>query len=291
MIYKDEIYGEVKIESVLTSLINTKPFKRLKNIHQGGAIIIVNPNINHTRFEHSMGVMILIKKLNGSIEEQVAGLLHDISHTAFSHLVDYVLDYENEDYHEEIFNKFLYNTEIETTLSEHNLNIEQFLDLDNFTLLEYPLPGLCADRIDYTLRDLHKLNQISTKEINWFIEGLVLSKNRIVVKDVEYAQWFKDKYSYLIEEYFNGKENHQVNLFMKSILKKYYETNLITKDDFEKDDFFLISKIESLSQKSIHELYNEWLLMYNDNYKLKTKKREINPEILVNGKIIKLSEI
>ena len=36
--------------------------------------------------------MLLIKKLGGSVEEQIAGLLHDVSHTAFSHVIDYVFD-------------------------------------------------------------------------------------------------------------------------------------------------------------------------------------------------------
>lgn len=54
-----------------------------------------------------MGVMLLIKKLNGSIEEQIAGWIHDISHTAFSHLIDYVFDSEGEDHHEHRFEEVL----------------------------------------------------------------------------------------------------------------------------------------------------------------------------------------
>lgn len=51
----------------------------------------MNKEWNVTRFDHSVGVMLLVKKLGGSVEEQIAGLLHDVSHTAFSHVVDYVL--------------------------------------------------------------------------------------------------------------------------------------------------------------------------------------------------------
>jgi HD superfamily phosphohydrolase len=44
--------------------------------------------------------MLLIWRLGGSLREQLAGLLHDVSHAAFSHLIDHVLDVAEEDYHE-----------------------------------------------------------------------------------------------------------------------------------------------------------------------------------------------
>jgi len=55
---------------------------------------VTNPT---TRFDHSVGVMLLIRKLGAGsspasalLKEQVAALLHDVSHTAFSHVIDYV---------------------------------------------------------------------------------------------------------------------------------------------------------------------------------------------------------
>lgn len=90
LIISDKIYGEFELEKVLEDLIVSKPVQRLKGIHQGGASYLVNEKWNETRFDHSVGVMLLIKKLGGSIEEQIAGLLHDVSHTAFSHVVDFV---------------------------------------------------------------------------------------------------------------------------------------------------------------------------------------------------------
>lgn len=55
--------------------------------------------------------MLLLRKLGASLNEQIAGLLHDASHTAFSHTADWVLGHkETEDYqdihHERILRRF-----------------------------------------------------------------------------------------------------------------------------------------------------------------------------------------
>ena len=86
----DELYGEYYVDDVIYEIINTKIFKRLKNIYQSGGGYLVNGLWNVNRHEHSIGTMILSLKFNGNIEEQIKALLHDISHTAFSHVIDYI---------------------------------------------------------------------------------------------------------------------------------------------------------------------------------------------------------
>lgn len=88
---------------------------------------------------HSVGVMLLIKKLGGSLEEQIVGLLHDVFHTAFSHVIDFVLENKEEDYHEKIYDSVVKNSEIPTILAKYNLNYEDILlDDTKWTLLEQP---------------------------------------------------------------------------------------------------------------------------------------------------------
>lgn len=289
MKYTDNIYGAFDIAGVLEELIQTQVFQRLKRIHQGGAIFLIQPNINHTRFEHSIGVLFLIRKLGGRIEEQIAGLLHDISHTAFSHLVDYVLDIEEEDYHEKRFEEVLRDEEVMSVLKRHGFDPNQFLDMEQYPLLEYPLPSLSADRIDYTLRDLFQIGVISQKEIDWFLTGLVVFENRIVLASVEHAQWFQEKYDYLVSDYFGAKENIAVNLLMKKLIKDCLEKGNITESDFHQDDFYLLEKINRFTnvQLRISAINNQVMT----TEKLNTKKRSINPEVLVNNRVIRFLDM
>ena len=98
MIYKDKVYGDVVFkERILVDLINTDLMKRLKRVNQGGPFVLLRPDhewrkFKTTRFDHSVGVCVLLKKFNSSLKEQIAGLLHDVSHTVFSHSLDFLFN-------------------------------------------------------------------------------------------------------------------------------------------------------------------------------------------------------
>lgn len=289
MKYTDKIYGEFEITGIIEKLIKTKVFQRLKKVHQGGAVFLTNPTINQTRFEHSIGVMLLIKKLGGNIESQIAGLIHDISHTAFSHLVDYVFENEEEDYHEKRFEEVLSSPELVNLFNNFGFDWRNFLELEQFPILEYPLPSLSADRIDYTLRDLYQLGKLPIEEIDWFLEGLQVFENRIVVNSKEHGIWFLEKYKSLIFDYFEKRENKEINFIMTKIIKECLTDGTIEEEDFYHDDFYLISKIEKKVNllKKINNLKQSGV----DLKAIKTKKRMVNPEILLNNQIVKLSEL
>lgn len=80
----DKIYGREDIkEPVLQELLKTEPVLRLKGISQFGMPNRYYPFKGFSRYEHSVGVMLLLGRLGASVEEQVAGLLHDVSHLRF----------------------------------------------------------------------------------------------------------------------------------------------------------------------------------------------------------------
>jgi hypothetical protein len=99
----DPVFGRQRVEEpVLLELLETDVVRRLAGVHQAGASYLVRPGRDVMRFEHSVGVMLLIRQLGGDLSEQVSGLLHDVSHTAFSHVLDRVHRRKDEDYHERL---------------------------------------------------------------------------------------------------------------------------------------------------------------------------------------------
>ena len=104
-IINDPVFGFINIRSELVfDLIEHPYFQRLRRIKQLGLSCMVYPGSNHTRFEHALGAVHLMRsaisilKLKGleiSDEEAdavtVAILLHDIAHGPFSHVLESTL--------------------------------------------------------------------------------------------------------------------------------------------------------------------------------------------------------
>lgn len=99
MKYTDLVYGEAEItEPAILELVNCPALQRLKGIDQAGyRPLWVKPDTAVSEYEasrlaHSLGVYLLLRQYQAPLEEQIAGLIHDVSHSAFSHCIEYVLE-------------------------------------------------------------------------------------------------------------------------------------------------------------------------------------------------------
>ncbi|MED1057328.1 HD domain-containing protein [Bacillus mycoides] len=299
MIILDVIYGEFKVDKVLEELILSKPVQRLKGVHQAGASYLMNEKWNVTRFDHSVGAMLLIKKLGGSVEEQIAGLLHDVSHTAFSHVIDYVFDNENESYHEEIFSSVVKNSEIPAILSKHGYNYEDILlDDSKWTLLEKSAPELCADRVDYTLRDMFTYGYISLEEVHSFLEDLIEVDGKMVLQNIEIAEWFTKTYYKEVIDFFMKPMNIYGNDMLAKTLKLALHKKIIHPDDFLLEDHELITKLRLCKDQEVDALLRKIhpsieVKEDRNEYDLhqKNKVRLIDPPLLREGEVVRSSVV
>lgn len=296
---QDPLYGEFELEDVLVELLQTKPLLRLKGIHQGGACYLVNKSWHITRYEHSIGVMLLIKRLGGTLEEQIAGLLHDLSHTAFSHVVDHVFDNQAEDYHEQIFEQVVRQSEIPNLLARYGFRFEELLlDDSRWTRLEQAAPELCADRIDYTLRDQYHYYQLPKSEIDAFLDQLVVVEGKIFLKSLEAAEWFTEVYYREVIDFFLNPQNIYSYQLLAKTLKRALELKLINEADFLLEDEELMTILRGSDDATIRELLgrlHERVVVEEDEqtYDIhqKNKIRLIDPSILQNGKLVSASTL
>ena len=106
---RDLVYGFINLAEQECAIIDHPVFQRLRRIKQLSLTDMVYPGANHTRFEHSIGVMQMATDMFDSIVEKkksflerelslnengikiyrkiirIAALLHDIGHAPFSH--------------------------------------------------------------------------------------------------------------------------------------------------------------------------------------------------------------
>lgn len=104
-IVNDPVHGFIEIpRGIILDLIDSQSFQRLRRIKQLGQSSLVYPGAVHTRFNHALGAMHLMrqtldvlrrKDVAISAEEYeaalIAILLHDIGHGPFSHALERVI--------------------------------------------------------------------------------------------------------------------------------------------------------------------------------------------------------
>lgn len=310
MKYPDRVYGEFLItEPVILELINCQALQRLKGIDQAGyRPMWIKPDkdmgeCDHSRFAHSLGVYLLLHKHKASIEEQVAGLIHDVSHSAFSHCIDYALDVGSEKEHnhqDNLFDSYIRKTEIPEIIKKFGLDPEYILNDKNFPLKEKNLPDLCADRIDYSLRTAVVFDEISEQEKDYLLENLITENNNWVFKTFESAKKYAELFLKLNVVYFASLTSGIMLRVTGDCLKYALKRGYISEDDLYTTDKIVIEKIKSFLDKD-KELKLLWDRMNGkvkitnnqDNYDSEVfcKSRVVDPLFKDNGAIKRVSDI
>lgn len=104
-IINDPVHGFVEIpRGTLLNLIDEPAFQRLRRIKQLGMSTLVYPGAVHTRFNHALGAMHLMRQALDTLRRKkvaiskkeyraamMAILLHDIGHGPFSHALEYAI--------------------------------------------------------------------------------------------------------------------------------------------------------------------------------------------------------
>ncbi|HEX7455890.1 MAG TPA: HD domain-containing protein [Candidatus Nanoarchaeia archaeon] len=294
----DKVYGPEKIaDHVLIALAKSKPLQRLKKINQAGSQL-VKLHKKTTRYEHCVGVALLLKRYGASLEEQIAGLLHDVPHTAFSHAMDFAFgDHERQTYHEHFKKGLILNSEIPKILQSYKIDTQHVVDEANFSLLEQPLPALCADRIDYFLREIVNDYGRSPK-IDNFLSHIKVFDSRFVFDDREAAEKFSRLFmKQCLESWVDPLTLATFNL-LASAVRRGLGIGYIKEADLFGTDKELHKKLLASTDKEIKKHMSLLkpglsisLVKNGFNFHTWGKPRYVDPEVLVNNHLVRLSRL
>lgn len=213
-----------------------------------------------TRYEHCVGVTLLLRKLGATLEEQTAGLLHDVSHTAFSHVIDWVFeDRGEEDFHDKKLEVFVRDSEIPQILGRHDIDVR---------------------------------NVIDTKR-----HGLLVYEGRVVFSSRAAAKAFAMNLLKCQAEHWGGAESIvRYHLFAEALRTALGE-GVVTMEDFYQDDYFVMKKIRESRNPRIEKALKTLAgglrfsqAASNPQLMLKRKFRYVDPESVENGNAYRLSE-
>lgn len=300
MIINDRIYGEIETkEQVIVDLINSSIFQRLKKISQDGATHLIQPGRNVTRFEHSIGVWYLSKLFNRPIEEQIACLLHDLSHTTFSHVIDFVMKNSKHEFADEKLKQIILNSEIPKILKNNNISLEKVLNKESFPLLENNLPDVSVDRWDYFMRDGFMMNFLPKSLIDDFLSGIYEKNNIFYFKDIKLASLFAILYMNFCRLIWLDPTSHGSYFLLGEAIKLALSDKLIDELDFFTDDEILLSKLKNSNNKDILCLLDRLSpnknFVYDDKESAEffgpNKPRCVDPLVEIDGKLERVSNL
>lgn len=207
MLYiKDPLFGNITLNDLEQEIIQTRDFQRLRYIKQLAFDFLVYPGATHSRFEHSLGTFYVTGELDGCIfgkrneELELAGLLHDIGHAAFSHASDPVLMKFLKTTHEKIGEQKIKSSGISDIINDNGFSSRKVLSYFNSVGIGEIVTGtIGSDRIDYLMRDsLHTGVAYGILDYNRIKGKLTVYKN----KPAMYEDGTQGAESLLIARYF-----------------------------------------------------------------------------------------
>ncbi len=299
---QDPVYGDVTFtEPLLVDLYHSQAVQRLAHIYQGGITAFIKPERRTTRLDHSLGVATLLRRLGADALEQASGLLHDTPHTAFSHVIDFVFPNHEHTYHERQREAILSRSDLPATLERYGLDWRYVTEAENFSLLEQPLPHLCADRLDYFLRDgVVDWKVISPTEAQHLLAHLTVWNQGIVVDDVDVARWLAEMFIKLDDLCWCGLQEVGWYTVAAYALRAALAHGVITEQDFAGADEALYARLRAAAIPEIQR----WLALLRPDVdfarvadpaaadlRALPKVRAIDPPVLVNGGAAPLSQL
>lgn len=296
--------GSEECQDPLTIELITSPIlQRLKLVNQHGIVFYTCQTPGFSRYDHSIGVYLLLKKYGASYKEQIAGLLHDTSHTIFSHVGDHLFKHitPNSSYQDDILHWYLEKQGAGDILKKYGLELIDIVKDVHHDALEQDLPDMCADRIDYNLRTAFVYGFLDEQGIHEILENLHFKDHHWFFEDPAIARQFASFSLYFTEHLWGAAWNQIAYHFCAEALSHALSEGIITFDDIhfstdeivlEKLDTSRNEKVLGCLEKCRHAKENVTPCIEEEaDMHIYPKFRGIDPLIQINGKYVRLTEL
>lgn len=207
-VYRDPVHNIIALDRalpedrLLADLIDTPEVQRLRRVRQLGLATYAYAGADHSRFSHSLGVMHVARRILTRLARDVAidpwqrlvttcaGLLHDLGHWPFSHVVEEIVGERHERWSARLVEDpegavhrrlAAYDARLPAAIVErmrHGGRPRFLADLVS--------SQLDADRFDYLLRDsLMTGVAYGLYDLEWILETLAVDEagDRVVVQE------------------------------------------------------------------------------------------------------------
>lgn len=302
----DTFYGPIEVqEPVLLELIDSPVFQRLKHIHQYGVSYYTTHREEYNRYDHSIGVFAILRAQKVSLEEQIAGLLHDVSHTAFSHVGDWIFGREDqsEDYQNSIHSLFLEKSGLADVLQKYGFSAKRLLpENKRFPALEDSLPNLCADRIDYNIQGAYHQGFLTKEEAAILFKDLRFIQNRWIASRLDLIKKLTRFSLFMTQNCWGSSTNYMLSRWLADAILRGVDLGCISYEEIHYGTDQAIWNKLAVQKDPIIEKKMEMITNFPTYFSLvenideadlivKSKFRGVNPWVMFGSKYFRITEI
>lgn len=270
----DPIHDFIRVYETELKIIDLPLFQRLRRIRQLSGAHLTYPGAQHSRFEHSLGVMHIAGQAASALREsghlnseqiasvRLAALLHDVGHGPFSHLFEEVLQTKRRISHEDVGKKMIIESEVGDVLSKGGFDKKLITKLafgyPKYQFVNELVSGsLSADMMDYLQRDGY-FTGVEHAKINHkrIIQSLGVYKSRLALDRsalYSFESMILSRYQMFKAVYFH-KTVRSAEVMMLEAIKLADEQEGFTSLDIDEytklTDEFVVARILALPEHS-----------------------------------------
>ena len=257
----------------------------------------------YSRYEHSLGVALIIWHVTKDKVQAIAGLFHDIATPVFAHVIDFLhQDYEKQESTEERTRAFIEESkEIQRLLIKYGITTQEVEDYHRYPIADNDSPRLSADRLEYTLGNFLCRGLHSKEEIKAMYEDLIVSEDEdgcmeLAFQTKEIAKQFTLSCLNNSFHYISDEDRFSMQ-YLANMIKDAIDCGILTEEDLYTTERQVIQKLQK--HKKIRKMWNTFCEFHEicvvpkhvkNSVSINAKKRMIDPLIHGSGRMSACSD-
>ena len=257
----------------------------------------------YTRFDHSMGVALIVWHFTKDKAQALSGLLHDVSTPVFAHVIDFANgDHMTQESTEELTQELIRKDPVLLDILRINgLSVSEIEDYHLYPIADNHAPMLCADRLEYTLGNAVNFGILNEQAIQILYNDLLAGINEsgqqeLIFRNPEKALLFAETALQCSRIYVCDADRYAMQI-LSEIIVDAIKTGTLSSEDLYTTENIVIAK---LIDSPYCDRWQEFCMMNQTERSdlpskgkkwrsIPAKKRHINPYITGKGRVSALS--
>lgn len=255
----------------------------------------------YSRYEHSVGVGLIVWHFTGDVQQSVSALFHDIATPVFSHVVDFMNgDHVRQESTESQTTAMIASSPaLQECLHRAGLQTCDVDDYHRFPVADNDTPHLSADRLEYTLGNVVNYGVGSRETVAAWYNNLVVGRNdegvdELMFKELQIAEPFALAAIQMSHLYVSDEDRFSMQM-LAELMAKHIRRGVLSEADLYTTELQVIELLlrdpEAAADWQRYRAYHKMITPKEQGISriIPAKKRYIDPYVQGRGRVSKLS--